>query len=166
MGDDDDDGPLPEPFKKDESNPYVNMSRLDGPKETNTIKTPDLSPNNSTSECSPSQHSDFKLNFDLDDSISQFPPDSMTHDPSPDVSKDEHHPHQTDNDNAMDASLFKSGTQTQRELDELVWTQTQETSALPSGVDKIKIQSQETEVEQPVENEEKEAEEDEMEEEE
>ena len=27
------------------------------------------------------------MNFDLDDSISQFPPDSLTHDPSPDVSK-------------------------------------------------------------------------------
>ena len=45
---------------------------------------------------------------------------------------------QTDNDNAMDASLFKSGTQTQKDLDDLVWTQTQETSEL--DIDKIKIQ--------------------------
>ena len=42
----------------------------------------------------------------------------------------------TDNDNAMDASLFKNGTQTQKDLDDLVWTQTQETSDL---VDKMKI---------------------------
>ena len=56
--------------------------------------------------------------------------------------------HQTDNDNAMDATLFKSGTQTQRELDELVWTQTQETSPLGDDdklvdLEKIQIKSQE-----------------------
>ena len=40
---------------------------------------------------------------------------------------------QTENDNAMDASLFKNGTQ--KDLDDLGWTQTQETSDL---VDKMK----------------------------
>lgn len=63
--------------------------------------------------------------------------------------------HQTDNDNAMDATLFKSGTQTQRELDELVWTQTQETSPLGDDLEKIQIKSQDNhEIEDKIEDDE------------
>ena len=52
---------MPEPFSKNKDvNPYANMSRIDGSNQKNTIKTPDVSPNNSIIN---SPHSDFKENF-------------------------------------------------------------------------------------------------------
>ena len=57
--DSDSDTEMPEPFSKKE-NPYANMSRIDGTHQKNTIKTPDVSPNNSIMN---SPHSDFKERF-------------------------------------------------------------------------------------------------------
>ena len=52
---------MPEPFSSNkEKNPYANMSRIDGSNQKNTIKTPDVSPNNSIMN---SPHSDFKECF-------------------------------------------------------------------------------------------------------
>lgn len=131
---------IPEPFSNQESmassvNPYRNMSRLDQRNdEKNTPVTPERT-SRSSSYQSTSPYSDFKLNFDLDDSISQLPDNPVTQGSAPVTKCDMDLGEDGENAMNIDESQFKRAVgidqsystpdPSTQDVMNLAWTQTQ-----------------------------------------
>merc|ERR1719394_1383451 len=138
---DDENEDIPQPFSNQESmassiNPYRNMSRLESRKEErNAPVTPDQASRSSRDDQSTSPYSDFKLNFDLDDSISRFPDDTTNQSHHSNAKTKLFPPDDGDDAQHIDESQFKravgltDNSQSQnpstQDIHNLDWTQTQ-----------------------------------------
>merc|ERR1719394_2407629 len=138
---DDENEDIPQPFSNQESmassiNPYRNMSRLESRKEErNAPVTPDQTSRSSRDDQSTSPYSDFKLNFDLDDSISRFPDDTTNQSHHSNAKTELFPPDDGDDAQNIDESQFKravgltdhsqSQNPSTQDIHNLDWTQTQ-----------------------------------------